>query len=209
MAAQIAIKALVNTVKAHLFKADQCSEKSSQHQISAGLRLGELKIRHAELKKKKHDDWVPWAEFAEATFGLKQSRTDELIRIGVGTTNIEQTRTANAGRMKKSRAAKSASRDADNSKPVAALAAPAATSDACDEMPDVKAPEGTPPPELRRFNFIYRCSEAIAYGKQNGFDDAESHEITDEIIAAARHAADVWSALVFELVRRRDTGSAK
>jgi hypothetical protein len=75
--------------------------------------------------------------------------------------------------------------------------------DACDEMPDVEAPAGTTPAKQRRFNFIYRCSEAIAYGKQNGFDDAESEEITIEIIAAARHAADVWSALVFELERRR------
>jgi hypothetical protein len=75
--------------------------------------------------------------------------------------------------------------------------------DACDEMPDVEAPAGTTPAEQRHFNFIYRCSEAIAYGKQNGLDDAESEEITIEIIAAARHAADVWSALVFELERRR------
>jgi hypothetical protein len=67
---------------------------------------------------------------------------------------------------------------------------------ACDIIPDVETPDGTTDAEQRRFNFIYRASQAIGYGNDNGFEDAEAREITKSIIEAAREAATVWSDLV-------------
>jgi hypothetical protein len=243
---EIAIPALVATIKAHLAKGAQSHEKSEQHYVTAGLRLKELKARKPSE--------TPWPEYLRETFNLGRARADELIRIADGRTSVEQVRAGGATRAARNiaklksgvtnaGAASASAEDSHATEPhqiadagspadaVKAAADRAATTkppkpvpdvtpaadraevtsatakakpiDACDEMPDVEAPAGTTPAEQRRFNFIYRCSEAIAYGKENGLEDAESHEITDEIIAAARHAADVWSALVFELERRR------
>ena len=86
---------------------------------------------------------------------------------------------------------------AAKAKPVAAPCV-----NACDEMPDVAAPQGTTPAGQRRFNFLYRASQAIDYGKHIGFEDAEPSEITLEIIGAAHGAASVWTDLVFELQQR-------
>jgi hypothetical protein len=77
------------------------------------------------------------------------------------------------------------------------------TADACDEIPDVETPDGTSPAEQRAFNFIYRASQAIGYGKDNGFEDAEAHEITVSILNAAQDAASVWTDLVAALNKRR------
>jgi hypothetical protein len=80
--------------------------------------------------------------------------------------------------------------------------AAAKTTDACDEMPDVETPPGTTDAEQRRFNFLYRASQAIGYGKENGFEEAATHEITKSIMSAAREAATVWSDLVRDLELR-------
>ena len=80
------------------------------------------------------------------------------------------------------------------------VAAPSVS--ACDEMPDVAAPHGTTPAGQRRFNFLYRASQAIDYGKHIAFEDAEPSEITLEIIAAAHGAASVWTDVVSALQQR-------
>jgi hypothetical protein len=67
---------------------------------------------------------------------------------------------------------------------------------ACDIIPDVETPPGTTDAEQRRFNFMYRASQAIGYGNDYGFEDAEAREITKSIIEAAREAATVWCDLV-------------
>jgi hypothetical protein len=55
--------------------------------------------------------------------------------------------------------------------------------------------------EQRHYNFLYRASQAIFYGKE-GFKAAEDSEITMEMLGDARRAVTVWSDLVIELERR-------
>jgi hypothetical protein len=70
-------------------------------------------------------------------------------------------------------------------------------------IPDIETPEGTSPAEQRAFNFIYRASQAIGYGKDNGFEDVDPNEITISILGAAQDAASVWSDLEAALNKRR------
>jgi hypothetical protein len=93
---EIAIPALVATIKAHLAKGAQSKEKSAQHFLSAGLHLKELKARKPSE--------TPWPEYVRETFGLGRERADELIRISDGTTTVEKTRAIKAASMRKTRA---------------------------------------------------------------------------------------------------------
>jgi hypothetical protein len=87
IAPMIPIPQLVATIKAHLSKADHSAEKSRQHFVSAGLHLAELKARYkTEVKASKSHTWP---EYVEERFGLRRSRADELIRIGVSGTDDE------------------------------------------------------------------------------------------------------------------------
>jgi hypothetical protein len=69
--------------------------------------------------------------------------------------------------------------------------------DACDEMPPSKTAV-----EQRHYNFLYRASQGIFYGRDNGFKDAEDSEITPQMLGAAREVVAVWSDLLIELERR-------
>jgi hypothetical protein len=87
---EIAIPALVATIKAHLAKGAQSHEKSEQHYVTAGLRLKELKARKPSE--------TPWPEYLRETFNLGRARADELIRIADGRTSVEQVRAGGATR---------------------------------------------------------------------------------------------------------------
>jgi hypothetical protein len=223
MLPQVAIRTLITTVKAHLAKAAQAADKSEQHFISAGLTLKELKGRQKELKKKKDAVWLTWPDFVRTTFDLGPSRADELIRIGVGSTTVDETREAKAESMKKTRE-NSTPRGVDNpqltagSQPVIA-ALPAVQTpklsefqrvdgqikSACDfnsEDPADVAEPGDSPEKIRRQIFLNRAAEALRHARENGFDNVLACEITDEIIAASLKAAEAWADLTSDLQRR-------
>jgi hypothetical protein len=63
---EIAIPALVATIKAHLAKGAQSLEKSEQHYVTAGLRLKELKARKPSE--------TPWPEYVRKTFRRADDR---------------------------------------------------------------------------------------------------------------------------------------
>jgi hypothetical protein len=119
-APQIAIPALVATIKAHLAKAVHSHEKSEQHYITAGLRLKELKARKPSE--------TPWPEYVRLTFDLGRERADELIRISDGRTTVEKTRAIKAESMRKTRA-----------KPV-----PRGTGSSSDDAEDAEDDSGSP-----------------------------------------------------------------
>lgn len=99
---QIAVSALVKTIKAHLEKAKQAQDRSEQHYISAGLHLAELKDRYKhDVKASKTQTWE---QYVRETFGLGRSRADELIRIADGRATLEDTRAVKAASVAKSKA---------------------------------------------------------------------------------------------------------
>jgi len=95
MSHQRTIPELISTAKALKTKAEQANEKSEQFYVSLGLTL-------AELKERKPKGYT-WAVLVKKHFGYSQHRADELIRIGTGTTTMEETRGRKKASMKKSR----------------------------------------------------------------------------------------------------------
>ena len=189
---------LVSTANDLWKQITKTDEKRDQLCVTLGLTL-----REAKQRKPKSETWEA---FVKIHFNFGRSRADELIQIAEGRTTPEKVRSNNSTKMKKNRATKPPSRDGGKSKTagdtnvIKGNFKPKA--DACDEMPDVETPPGTSPSEQRRFNFLYRASQAIGYGKENGFEEASAQEITKSILGAAREAAAVWSDLVSDLERR-------
>jgi hypothetical protein len=229
MLPQVAIRTLITTVKAHLAKAAQAADKSEQHFISAGLTLKELKGRQKELKKKKDAVWLTWPDFVRTTFGLGPSRADELIRIGVGSTTVEETREAKAASTAKSKAKLNATGvdipqlTAGSQPVIAALPAvqtpklgefqrvdgqikPLCHLDA-EDADDVAEP-GDTMEMIRRRIFLHHASEALRHARENGFDAATANEIDDEILTATLQASEAWADLTSALQGRANKESA-
>jgi hypothetical protein len=101
---------LIRTVKALNSKLAQSKEKSDQFEITLGLTL-------AEAKERKPKD-ITWPDFVKKHFSFGQSRSDELIRIGKGTTTVETQRAGKAARTAKSKAKAKVSASGTDSPPL-------------------------------------------------------------------------------------------
>jgi hypothetical protein len=194
--APIPIPTLVATIRAHLSKAGHSAEKAGQHFVSAGLRLAELKARYrAEVKSSRS---YTWPEFVEEKFGLRRSRADELIRIGVSGTD-DEVRASQKMRDAKRRVPKIAVENGGSPAlppPNGAIKAPCALE--CLDITDATDSDET----IRHRAFMHRAAEAQRLAKENGLDEiAASEEVADEIIVAAFLAAKAWGDLMTELTK--------
>jgi hypothetical protein len=195
----IPIPQLVATIKAHLAKADHSAEKSGQHFVSAGLHLAELKARYkAEVKASKS---YTWPEYVEERFGLRRSRADELIRIGVSGTD-DEVHASQKMRDAKRRVPKIAVANGDSS----------ASSPPDDEIKAACAVNGediaivaptNSDETIRHRAFLHRASEAQRLARENGFETAAPGEVTDEIIKAAFLAGNAWADVMLALKQRK------
>lgn len=52
---------------------------------------------------------------------------------------------------------------------------------------------------IRRRIFIFHATEAARHARENGFDAATANEIDEEIISAAKNAAQAWADQLGEL----------
>jgi hypothetical protein len=199
---EIAIPALVATIKAHLAKGAQSLEKSEQHYVTAGLRLKELKARKPSE--------TPWPEYVRKTFNLGQSRADELIRISDGRTTVAETRLSKATSTAKSKA-KSSATGADSSQLTtdapqedqphqiadAVKAMASKLSQADDDDSDDDEQEGVEDrinpenPENYRAAFLLRAGHAAHMAAYSG-----PEKFIPSLLDPARKAAAAWTAIV-------------
>jgi len=172
---------LAKRIKALIDKGDHAADKAEQFYKAAGLELQKLKDDFKDNKP----PGVTWEQYVYETCGLRRSRADELIRIGEGSTTLEEVRKRDSEKKRRLR-----------HKPPGRPGAPPP-----DEPEDNPEPEDAPEDEpdddrMHYMAYMNRVNEAIKYAFHSG-------PITDDAAALARAAADAWNKLAQQLETNR------
>lgn len=219
------LNSLCTAIKVYVQKGDSSTDKAEKFYGEAGRRLAALKQR---LRDERPAD--SWAAYVEARCSLKQSRADELIRIGTGKTTVAESREKNAASKRNARANKSAGHPADSNGKTTTTQQrgpgrpeafpPHEPGKGCDWDPTnpKHADIGEPYHQVRARGYFASVAEAIRQARENlmvaennaTWARLDPSEITDEVIQAAEQVLEAWSECIEKLRRMRgEVGNGK
>jgi hypothetical protein len=177
---EITIGNRVSAVKVLLDKIERIRGETAHYEIEAGQHLIILK---EEAKEKR----IKWDDYVHDKFDIRKSYANDLIRVAKKLDTNDERKAKATKRKKKQR---------KNDRDV--------TASACDVDP-TEPQEDEAEEVTRRRVFLVRAKQSVEHAEKNGFDKASNLEIDDEIITAARDAADSWFKVLESLQRRTRT----
>lgn len=156
---------LIEAVNENLASAKKHAEAAEHFYKEAGKKL--------KLLKEDKPEGVTWKNYVREEFDLSQERADELIRIADGKTTVKKTREKVQDRVTKHR--KRVLRNTHSKK----------------DKKDLN-PKPADPETVWRRGLLFRCQEAVADAT---YEDWSKFTVTQQLIDAARKAAEAWEEL--------------